>query len=456
MDTLPLPPQPSLEQYRKRAKSLVAATKSGNEGAVRAWASEWLQSLASALDIELTPFVRGSMERAVGQIEGHVIAARALDAGNSETRETSARNLGEPAITLATAHHLLAAAHGFESWALFVRHLEQRASTGDALEFERAADAVVNGDTDALRTLLHDKRDLVRAHSTRVHHATLLHYVAANGVEDFRQKTPPNAVEIALLLLRSGAEPDALADTYGCDYYQTTMNLLVSSTHPADAGLQSKLVEALLDYGAAINGVAGDESPLFTALDFGYRDAAETLARRGARVGNVVNAAALGDLDFVQRAVVSAVTLRPDIPLIAPPWRKLEATAKPHIELALAWACKFGRTSVAEFLIALGVDPAAMDGSDMTALHWAAATGMTSVVDELLRRGAPLEVLNAWEGTVLGSTMHFAVHDPAPGVDYVRMVERLIAAGANVNAVWFPSGNAAIDEALRTHGARAH
>ena len=30
-----------------------------------------------------------------------------------------------------------------------------------------------------------------------VHRATLLHYVGANGVEAYRQKTPPNATEIA-------------------------------------------------------------------------------------------------------------------------------------------------------------------------------------------------------------------------------------------------------------------
>jgi hypothetical protein len=27
--------------------------------------------------------------------------------------------------------------------------------------------------------------------STRAHRSTLLHYISANGVEDFRQKTPP-------------------------------------------------------------------------------------------------------------------------------------------------------------------------------------------------------------------------------------------------------------------------
>src|SRR5436190_1747092 len=84
-------------------------------------------------------------------------------------------------------------------------------------------DAVLAGDLATLNALLREHPDLIRAHSKRVHHATLLHYVAANGVEDFRQKTPPNAVAVARFLLDAGAKVDALADTYGSDWYQTTM-----------------------------------------------------------------------------------------------------------------------------------------------------------------------------------------------------------------------------------------
>ena len=50
------------------------------------------------------------------------------------------------------------------------------------------------------------------------------------------------------------------------------MNLLVSSAHPAIAGLQSALVDVLVDFGAAVNGLKDDETPLLTALDFGYVD----------------------------------------------------------------------------------------------------------------------------------------------------------------------------------------
>ena len=184
-----------------------------------------------------------------------------------------------------------------------------------------------------LESLVRQHPDLVRAHSAREHRATLLHYVAANGVEDYRQRTPKNAVAVARFLLESGAEVDALASTYGNDWWQTTMNLLVSSAHPAIAGLQSALVDVLVDFGAAVNGLKDDETPLFTALDFGYIAPAETLVRRGARVDNVVTAAAMGRLDLVRAYVIDKNTLKPGVPLIAPPWRKLPSDAKTHIEL---------------------------------------------------------------------------------------------------------------------------
>ena len=72
-------------------------------------------------------------------------------------------------------------------------------------------EAVITGDAATLDSLL--REPLVLARSTRVthfdlpvHRATLLHYVAANGVEGYRQKTPNNAVEVATMLLKAGAE----------------------------------------------------------------------------------------------------------------------------------------------------------------------------------------------------------------------------------------------------------
>ena len=122
----------------------------------------------------------------------------------------------------------------------------------DTARFEAAVEAVIAGDLATLQALLGEDAALVRARSARAHRATLLHYIAANGVEEERQKTPANAVEVAKLLLQAGAEADALADMYGGTC--TTMSMLVSSAHPAQAGLQVALAGTLLDFGASIEG----------------------------------------------------------------------------------------------------------------------------------------------------------------------------------------------------------
>jgi hypothetical protein len=72
MDTLPLPPRPNLAQYRKRAKDLVKAATSTEDDAVRAWATDWLQTLDRLRGETVSPFVQGSFDRAVEGIEQRV------------------------------------------------------------------------------------------------------------------------------------------------------------------------------------------------------------------------------------------------------------------------------------------------------------------------------------------------------------------------------------------------
>ena len=439
MDTLPLPPRPDLDQYRKRAKSLVTAANSEDPDALHQWASAWLHALTRLLDVEITPFVQGSFDRAVERLTEE-----------AATRKKNARDKGG-AFALADAQHLIAQAHSYENWASFAEEIQALQTVSRSGAFERAADAVVTGDLATLDAMLNHDAGLAHQHSARKHHATLLHYVAANGVEDFRQKTPPNAVKVAERLFAAGAQVDALADTYGGDTYQTTMNLLVSSTHPAEAGLQSKLVEVLLDHGAAIDGLANDSSPILTALAFGYRDAADTLARRGAAINHVVVAAAAGRLDLVREWVIDPDTLATaHEPYRGPYWVHIPDDTKGQIEMALAWACKFGRTEVARFLLELGVNARSKDRDDMTALHWACARGMLDVMEMLLASDVDLEARNTWGGTVVDSTVWFAVNSPMPDVDYPKVIDRLLAAGANVDQIYPPlTGIPAVDEVIR-------
>ena len=122
----------------------------------------------------------------------------------------------------------------------------------EAPAFARAARAIVTGDVEALRSELAADPSLVRARAVSRHHATLLHYVAANGVEDELQRPVPKAGEIARVLLEAGAELDAPCDAYDDDRWRTTLSLVVSSDHPAVAGVSARLVDVLCAAGAAV------------------------------------------------------------------------------------------------------------------------------------------------------------------------------------------------------------
>lgn len=347
--------------------------------------------------------------------------------------------------TLADAQFTIAREHGFDSWPKFVRHINGLRQ-GSVRRFELAADAIVDGDLDLLTTLVRDRPDLVRERSTRRHRATLLHYVAANGVEDFRQRTPANIVPIAQLLLRAGAAPDATSNSYGGK--DTTLGLVVSSDHPGRAGLQAGLVDALVDSGAAVNGIDDDGDPLVTALAFRWPLAADALVRRGARVDTVLAAAGLGRLDVVRGFIAEDGTARSRVRL-APTWPRLPRDPRQHVELALIWAAVFGHADVVEFLCAQRIHISAADHFGLTALHWAATGGHVEVVDLLVRRGLPIERRdNQFDATVLGCAVWGAKERKAAG-DILGVIDRLLAAGADTSVVSTPTGNSELDRRLR-------
>jgi hypothetical protein len=130
----------------------------------------------------------------------------------------------------------------------------------EAPAFARAAKAIISGDAAVLCAALTAEPRLVHARSASSHHATLLHYVSANGIEPELQFAVPNSDEIAAAILAAGAEVDALCDAYKgrC----TTMGLLVSSDHPTEAGVAGRLVELLCSAGAAVDGPDDNDSPL--------------------------------------------------------------------------------------------------------------------------------------------------------------------------------------------------
>lgn len=386
-DVVPLAARAGLDQYRTHAEDLVEACKAG---AIGQWASRW-------------PDYADRIER---------FASDTL-------------NRAECAPT--AAQYVIARLHGFESWPKFALHLDDLARAASPLShFEKAADAVVTGDAATLQQLLREHPALIRARSSREHRATLLHYVAANGVENYRQRTPGNAVAIAGLLLDAGAEVDAEAEIYlgGC----TTLGLAATSIHPEVAGVQNALMQTLIDRGAIVDHPAGSGSAhsfVASCLANGRAAAAEYLAAHGARL-DLEGAAGLGRLDLVAGFFTADGTLKPP-------------ATDPQLRAGFLWACEYGRTSVVEFLLDRGMAAGATLRPDgQTGLHWAALGGRATVVSLLLARKAPVDAVeNTYQGTPLNWALYGWSNAPGTTRDrYYEVISRLVRAGAAVNPAW--------------------
>ena len=414
-DALPLPRRPSIERYKNLAKDLVKACKSKDEDAVVDWAERWVTMLAKQCGVEFRRPLPVILSRWTNQVAGFV------------QRTISGK------CRLTDAQFIIARSHGFTTWIRFLKHLHGLTDKSSAIaRFETAADAIVKGDIKTLKRLLRADPRLIAARSTREHGATLLHYVSANGVEGYRQRTPANILEITELLLQSGAEVDAEADVYGGG--STTLGLAATSVHPFLAGVQNPLLQLLLDHGAEIDhktGAGNRQSPVLGALANGRPEAAAYLAERGARL-NLEAAAGVGRLDVVKSFLTKTTP------------------TKKRLQSAFMYACGGGHEAVVEFLLKNGVDLA--DGGDdgQTPLHWAVIFGQLQMVKLLLKYKPPLESRNMYGGTVLGQTLWSAAHGGDPKV-YTEIIETLIAAGANLPPRHVPV-NEPIDDLLRRYG----
>ena len=125
--------------------------------------------------------------------------------------------------------------YGFKTW----EAVDALGSKMSDPEFETALDKMLSGDAQSLGDMLKQNPALVSQQSDYGHKATLLHYLGANGVESHRQRTPLNAVELAVLLLEHGADRSAEADMYGGG--QTPLALASTSAHPVKAGVSEAL-----------------------------------------------------------------------------------------------------------------------------------------------------------------------------------------------------------------------
>lgn len=357
-DALPLPPRPDIDHYRKLAKDLQRACRSGGSAAVHAWARHWVAALTRLLGASAEPAAIDD-------------GARGIERRWTKwaTRERAERCL------LTDARYFVALEHGFASWPTFVHHLAGLNDKGSQISlFEAATDAIVAGDAVALRALLRAHPGLTRARSTREHGSTLLHYVSANGVEDFRQKTPANIVELTQVLIEAGADVNAESTAYGGG--STALGLTATSMHPESAGVQTALLELLLRAGAT----TARDLTIRGCLANGQGDAARFFADRGLPM-DLEEAAGVGRLDAVRRYVDADGTLH-------------DGATQAQLESGFRYACGYGHIDVATFLLDAGVDPNVPNDAGQTALHWTAFGPHLEVARLLLARGARRGVRN--------------------------------------------------------------
>ncbi len=273
-------------------------------------------------------------------------------------------------LTETGARVALAVEHGVDDWPALTRAVEDL--TDHPPPFARAYRALEARDAHALRSLLDETPDLVRARGT-------------NGNDLLGMAGATGDARLTELLLVRGADP-AAANRHGW-----------TALHQAAYGNRTDLLIRLLTAGAPLTVSArGDGgTPLIVALFWGHREAAELLAGYDTAPGNLRVAAGLGDVDLLSgligsdgqltpAAVAHRAYYRPHSGL--PEWRPGDDPQE-ALDEALAWAARSDRTGVLTILAAHGADLEA-DVYRGTALAWAAACGRTDAIQALVALGA--------------------------------------------------------------------
>lgn len=338
-----LPVRPDLAQLRRQAKELLSAHRARDEAA------------AARFTAHLPRF-----------------------ASPAAARE-------EPA-TLAEAQRVIAAEYGFGSWSKLKHHAElsrTMATFRPHPRFDEALSAFDAGDATRLRALLAEAPDLVHARTNLDppwHYfsgATLLHHVAGNPSREV--PLPATVVELATLLLESGAAVDAATPHPNGG---TTMALLVTSHQASAAGVSAPLMDVLLEYGARLD--LDRPGVLDAALTNHAPGAAQHMIELGAEA-DLFAAAALGRMNALAAAFDADGRLRSRPRRRGRPMKERDA-----IGLALLFAYVNGHAAAVDLLLDRDGNWDVTGVNNGTALHRAAWDGDLGMVRRLVAKGADI------------------------------------------------------------------
>ena len=192
-------------------------------------------------------------------------------------------------------------------------------------------------------------------------------------------------------------------------------------------------------------------SPLDVALKFGHRDVYDLLAHHTSARERFISTVLAGD----EAGARTCIDQDPS----------MLTSLTPADHSRLARAIFDGRREAARLMLRLGFDPAAGGVDGGTALHAASWMGDVELVEAILPHGrVAVERRDpVHQSTPLGWAAFGSVHRRARGGDYSGVIDRLVAAGADIHAagngeplslIAMAEGNPAVQATLRKHGAR--
>jgi ankyrin repeat protein len=260
----------------------------------------------------------------------------------------------------------------------------------------------------------------------------LRHGATANGHNALRHILDREDLEGVRILLAAGADPNEPNERG-----ETSLHWAVWR------GRSAPIIAALLDSGAKPDAQRKDGRTAYAlAVQSGQSEVAAFLAARGAK----------RDISPLDRFLGACVTANPDElgGLVA---THPDIAASPGAGRLLPDFTASHRTAAVRALLAAGLPVDGRGDWGGTALHWACWKGYADIVEILLEHGASLTIEDEqFHGTPPGWFGHGVRNCHEPGGDYPQVARLLIAAGATIPAADLPTGRAEVDAVLREHG----